>query len=168
MALKSDPISTIQPFWHISCPVCGGDDFTEMGTAGGVWCDCCNAEFRVRGTSGDPGCVVDAFIGDVCNLLHHNGDKTAYRKALTELGCYTEQGRDGRQPKVYAYRIMKEPNCTGTYCTDDRGWILSLHGRVLAADVPQVVKEGESNYRYLRGECLVTRDVALEYGAQID
>ena len=172
MALKTDPISSIQPFWHIDCPVCGGDDFTECGTGGGIYCDVCNAEFRVRGTSGDPGCVVDCFIDDVCNLLHRNGEKTAYRKALTDLGCYTEHGRDGRQPKVYAYRIMKEPGGDdkglGTYCTDDRGWILSTHGRVLTADLPIVLKSSKwGTYRHL-DEPLVSRESALAWGEQID
>ena len=170
MALKTDPLSCIQPFWHIDCAVCGGDDFTELGAGGGVWCDTCNAEFRVRGTSGDPGCVVDCFIGDVCNILRHNGEKTAYRKALTELGCYTEHGSDGRQPKVYAYRIMKEPGIDGrgTYCTDDRGWILSTHGRVLAADMPIVLVDSKwGHYKHLDAP-LVSRESALAWGKQID
>jgi len=170
MALKSDPLSCIQPFWHIDCPVCGGDNFTELGTGGGVWCDECNAEFRVRGTSGDPGCVVDCFIGDVHNIIHHNGEKTRWRTALKELDCYTEDFYNN-QPKIYAYRIMKEPgegdDLRGTYCTDDRGWILSLWGRVLDKDVPEVVKHGESKYKYLTGP-IVSREVALEYGRQED
>jgi hypothetical protein len=165
MALKSDPISSIQPFWHIDCPVCGGDDFTELGTGGGVWCDTCNAEFRVRGTSGDAGCVVDCFIGDVCNTLKLDGTKLAWRKALSQLGAYRNDLH--RKPKIYAYRIMKEPDCRGTYCTDDRGWIASLHGRVLAADIPDFIKDGSRTYTHLKGP-LVSREVALEYGAAID
>jgi hypothetical protein len=177
MALKTDPISSIQPFWHIDCPVCGGEDFTQLGVAGGVWCDQCNAEFRVRGTSGDPGCVVDCFIGEVHNIQHRSGDKHAWRKALTDLGCYTEHTRDGRQPKVYAYRIMKEPGYTGTYCTDDRKWILSIHGRVLDADLPIVLvasKEsrasasgGVTRYRHLT-EPLVSYESAAAWGEQIN
>ena len=168
MALKTDPISTVQPFWHIDCPVCGGDDFTELGTGGGIYCDQCGAEFRVRGTSGDPGCVVDCFIGDAYNVLKLDGKKYAWRKALTEMGCYTEHGRDGRQPKIYAYRIMKEPGMSGTYCTDDRGWIISIWGRVLDADIPDTV--GPKRYRHatITTGPLVSREVAQEYGALID
>jgi hypothetical protein len=166
MALTSEPHSCIQPFWHIDCPVCGGENFTEMGTGGGVWCDECNAEFKVRGTSGDPGCVVDCFIGDVHNIAHHNGDKTRWRTALMDLDCYRDEWRN-KTPKVYAYRIMKEPGGDdkglGTYCTDDRGWILSLCGGVLDKDVPDVVMNGESQYKYLT-EPMVTREVALACG----
>jgi hypothetical protein len=170
MALKTEPMSSIQPFWHIDCAVCGGDDFTEHGTGGGVFCDTCNAEFRVRGTSGDPGCVVDCFIDDVCNLLKRDGTKTGYFKALVELGCYTEHCRDGRKPKIYAYRIMKEPGMSGTYCTDDRGWILSIHGRVLDADLPIVLKDVRSpgnRWKHLEGP-LVSREDALAWGEGLD
>ena len=170
MALKTEPMSSIQPFWHIDCPICGGEDFTEIGTGGGVYCDICNAEFRVRGTSGDPGCVVDCFIDDVCNILRRNGEKTAYLKALVDLGCFTEHGRDGRKAKIYAYRIMKEPGMSGTYCTDDRGWILSLHGRVLDADIPLIIKDAcqtHGKYVHLK-EPIVSRESALAWGEQID
>lgn len=171
MALKTEPLSSIQPFWHIDCPVCGGDDFTEMGTGGGVWCDQCNAEFRVRGTSGDAGCVVDCLMDEVCNILKRDGKKYAWLKSLVELGCYTEPHfRDGRKPKIYAYRIMKEPGMSGTYCTDDRGWLLSLHGQVLTADVPKIISDkqkGVGTYIHLEAP-IVSKEMATEWGALID
>lgn len=170
MALKTDSYSSIQPFWHIDCPVCGGDDFTELGTGGGVWCDECNTQFKVRGTSGDPGCVVDAFFDDVCNLLHRNGDKTAYRKALTEMGCYIDdpRHRSDRLSVLYCYRIMKEPKSRGTYCHDDRGWILSVRYRLRDEEIPEVAKDSSGMpWRHLSGP-LVSREVALELGKEID
>lgn len=172
MALKSDPISSIQPFWHIDCPVCGGDDFTELGTGGGVWCDQCNAEFKVRGTAGDAGCVVDCFIGDVYNCLKHDGTKLAWRKALSKMDAYRNDLHS--KPKIYAYRIMKEPgegeHCRGTYCTDDRGWIVSLWGRVLDKDVPAFMtnKDGPAATLVYLKKPLVSRKVALQWGEEID
>jgi hypothetical protein len=171
MALKSDPYSTIQPFWHINCPVCGGDDFTELGTGGGVWCDECNTQFSVRGTSGDAGCVVDAKFDDVVNLLKHDGKKYAWRKALDELGGYVKQDwPSGKKPILYAYRIMKEPGMTGTYCTDDRGWILSTNCRVPDSEIPAILKDdkGLLALKYLRGEPMVSWEAAVEWGKQID
>ncbi len=169
MALKSDPYSCIQPFWHIDCPVCGGDDFTELGTGGGVWCDGCGVEFKVRGTSGDPGCVVDAKFDNVYNVLHHDGTKHAWRKALDEMCLYAEkQWPDAKRPSVYAYRIMKEPGPSGTYCTDDRGWILGMTR--YSKRVPPIMLNGSGTQlgiKHLKGP-LVSREAALEWGKQID
>lgn len=169
MTLKSDPLSTIQPFWHIDCPVCGGDDFTEAGVGGGIWCDECNTQFKVRMTSGDPGCVVDALFDDTCNIMKGDGTKRAWLKALSEMGCYTKPDwPKGMKPKVYAYRIMKEPD-NGTYCTDDRGWILALSGFTPDKDVPPILRDprGTLAIKHLTGP-LVSREVALEWGQQID
>ncbi len=171
MALKTEPYSSIQPFWHIDCPVCGGDDFTELGAGGGVWCDECNTQFSVRGTSGDPGCVVDAKFDDVVNLLKHDGKKYAWRKALDELGNYVKEGWDRKKSVLYAYRIMKEPGPSGTYCTDDRGWILSLGCRLPADKIPEIVKndKGTLSYTHLKGKGpIVSKEVALELGKKID
>lgn len=164
MALTTDPYSCIQPFWHIDCPVCGGDDFTELGAGGGVWCDGCGAEFKVRGTSGDPGCVVDAKFDHVYNTLKHDGTKHAWRKALDEMGYYTEGWPDGKTPRVYCYRIMKEPGPSGTYCTDDRGWILAAQGPARPAIEGE---DGRPLWKHLTGP-LVSREAALEWGKQID
>ena len=169
MALKTDTISSIQPFWHIDCPVCGGDNFTELGAGGGVWCDTCNAEFRVRAPGGDAGCIVDCFIGDVTNIQKHDGTKFGWRKALAMANCYSGSSYSVRTPKIYCYRIMKEPgegeDLRGTYCTDDRGWILSTHGVVLTEDRPEIL--GSNGYKHLKG-CLVDRETALECGQYLD
>jgi hypothetical protein len=50
----------LAPFALIKCPLCGGADFVSVDLAS-VWCDGCNAQFRVRATAGDPGFVVDCF-----------------------------------------------------------------------------------------------------------
>ena len=54
------------PFeWEdLRCPVCGASDFVSQDHAM-VFCDRCYADFRVRPTAGDPGCVVDCFVKEV-------------------------------------------------------------------------------------------------------
>ena len=53
------------PFeWNeLKCPVCGASAFVSQDHAM-VFCDMCYAQFEVRHTAGDPGCVVDCIIGE--------------------------------------------------------------------------------------------------------
>lgn len=115
MSLKSQPISSIRPFEHIDCPVCGCTEFTELGTGGGVWCDRCNASFSVRMTSGDAGCVVD------CKIDHVYG---GHRIAMKAKGYYRNTRFDHEEPGVYLYKIMKEPDGQGG-SGDCRSWYLA-------------------------------------------
>jgi len=59
--LDLDNYSHISPFNVIKCPICGGSNFTCQDFAK-VYC-ACGCELSVRGTSGDPGFVVDCFPG---------------------------------------------------------------------------------------------------------
>jgi hypothetical protein len=77
MALAHVRLSSIEPFEFIDCPVCCRREFVDVEPDGGVWCERYNAEFRVRATTGDPGCVVDAsfdtFSGDCRSWLQQEG-----------------------------------------------------------------------------------------------
>ena len=54
------------PFeWEaLKCPVCRASEFISQDHAM-VSCARCSAEFEVRMTAGDPGCVVDCFVKDI-------------------------------------------------------------------------------------------------------
>jgi len=114
--LKTQPISSIRPFDNIACPVCGGHAFTEL-VHGGVWCDECNAEFKVRHTGGDAGCVVDCHVDQL-----HSG----YERVLIKRGLLikAEHYPFGYVPGVYFYKVMKSPNDDGT-SGEESSWILS-------------------------------------------
>jgi len=58
-----EEIGGFNPFeWKdFLCPICKKNDFTSLSHAK-VVCDHCNAEFVVRMTGGDPGCVVDCLV----------------------------------------------------------------------------------------------------------
>lgn len=64
--LKINYIGAFNPFdWEaFSCPVCGGKEFESLSHSG-VFCSTCDAQFRVRYTCGDPGCVVDCFVDPI-------------------------------------------------------------------------------------------------------
>ena len=54
------------PFeWEdLRCPVCGASEFASQDHTM-VFCDRCYADFEVRMTAGDPGCVVDCLLKEV-------------------------------------------------------------------------------------------------------
>lgn len=54
----------VDPWDVLDCPLCGHRDFVTVDLAG-TWCNHCNAEFRIRGTAGDPGFVCDVRTSDV-------------------------------------------------------------------------------------------------------
>jgi hypothetical protein len=146
MALTHVRLSSIEPFGFIDCPVCGGCDFVAMDPDGGVWCEHCNAEFRVRTTGGDAGCVVDAFFdtvsGECRSLLAREGFFVRpYAACTSELAS------------VYAYRTLKEPNEHGG-SDDDRGWIVAA--RDFGAATARTA-DGRPLWEYLRRDhCLAT------------
>jgi len=61
--LKVTYIGGFNPFdWEsLICPVCGGNEYESISHTD-VFCKQCNAQFVVRHTCGDPGCVVDCFL----------------------------------------------------------------------------------------------------------
>jgi hypothetical protein len=132
MSLTQSVLSSIEPFRLIDCPACGGREFVELVPNGGVWCERCNAEFRVRATSGDPGCVVDAFFDAV------SGDALT---VLREDGWFIWPSGRPERAAAFAYRTLKEPDGFGG-AMDDRGWI------VAARDF------GEVTLRNVRGQPL--------------
>jgi hypothetical protein len=144
MSLTRNELCSIEPFRLIDCPSCGGREFVELVPNAGVWCEHCNTEFRVRGTSGDPGCVVDAFLDTV------SGDA---RTALHDDGWFVWPTGQGEQAGAFAYRALKEPDGAGG-AMDDRGWI------VAARDFGQATlrnARGQRLWEYLRpGRCLAT------------
>jgi hypothetical protein len=143
MGLTRIRLSSIEPFGIVDCPVCGGREFIAIEPFGGVWCDHCNAEFRVRGTSGDPGCVVDAWLDTVA------GD---CRTALREQGVFIRPWRSmSEHAGVYAYRVLKFPT-DGGGADEDSGWIVSARdfGETTLRNV-----RGQPLWEYLRrGHCL--------------
>jgi hypothetical protein len=116
--LTHSPYSSIRPFDFITCPVCQGDEFTELGTGGGVWCDECNASFKVRGTSGDAGCVVDCHLDDLAG---------GFRLVLAKLGLTIKGNKYPwweERPGVYFYKILKDPQPDGR-SGDESSWIMA-------------------------------------------
>lgn len=82
---KVEYIGNFNPFdWpDLKCPVCGKNEYTSLSHTS-VWCDNCNAEFKVRYTAGDPGCVIDCLLTKVhwpkyvckkCNYMTGTFDK---------------------------------------------------------------------------------------------
>lgn len=131
MPLKQVQISSIKPFDHIDCPVCGAKDFTEVVYGGGITCDRCGAKFSLRSTGGDAGCVVDCHLYDVWG---------GWRLALKALGFYILTDRypfNSDEPAVYLYRVMKCPMEDGS-SGEGSGWILNSRNlqpdRMLWAD----------------------------------
>jgi len=57
--LRAEPLSLLEPFTLIRCPMCAGTEFVTVDLAS-VWCAQCNTRFEMRSTAGDPGVVVDA------------------------------------------------------------------------------------------------------------
>lgn len=66
MTFKVNYTGGFNPFdWEdLRCPVCGASEFVSQDHAS-VFCARCFAEFEVRMTAGDPGCVVDCLVKDV-------------------------------------------------------------------------------------------------------
>jgi hypothetical protein len=144
MALTRIRLSSIEPFGFIECPVCRGHEFVAIDPGGGTWCDYCNAEFRVRGTSGDPGCVVDALLDTVAGEC---------RTALQEQALFVRPHATSmaEHAGVYAYRVLKFPNAEGG-ADEDSGWIVSARdfGEATLHNV-----RGQRLWEYLRrGHCL--------------
>jgi hypothetical protein len=69
--LEVEQVDRNAPFRLIQCPLCAGTEFVTVGFSG-VWCDCCQAEFHVRHTAGDPGFVVD------CTWAHYQPTAARY------------------------------------------------------------------------------------------
>jgi len=66
MTFKVTYTGGFNPFeWEaLRCPVCGESEFASQDHTG-VFCEVCYADFEVRATAGDPGCVVDCFTKEV-------------------------------------------------------------------------------------------------------
>ena len=66
MSFKVSYTGGFNPFeWEdLKCPVCGVSEFVSQDHAL-VLCAKCSAEFEVRMTAGDPGCVMDCFVKDI-------------------------------------------------------------------------------------------------------
>jgi hypothetical protein len=145
MGLTRIRLSTIEPFDVIECPVCSGREFIAVDPGGSIWCDACNAEFRLRGTSGDPGCVVDAYFDTVYG---------ACRTALVHQGAFVRPWRStSEHAGVYAYRVLKCPNTSGG-ADEDSGWIVAARdfGEATLRNV-----YGQPVWEYLRrNHCLAT------------
>lgn len=141
--LKIEFIGGFNPFlWDkLTCPVCNGRNFTSVSMSG-VYCDDCNCKFRVRDTAGDPGCVVDCFVGveservsvyaPLWECPHCKDSDRHARFDWQDLicpfnlnhgpmqRCKGTSGPWNRPDKFpdYFYLILK----TGDYCS---GWLLS-------------------------------------------
>jgi len=76
MPMKISLIGGFNPFdWEaLRCPVCNENRFESINYAS-VYCSNCNAQFIVRDTGGDPGCVIDCHVdpisasGQICAPL---------------------------------------------------------------------------------------------------
>ena len=66
MALEITYVGGFNPFeWdELFCPLCGNNHYVSISHAA-VHCKDCCAQFSVRRTAGDPGCVVDCFVKEV-------------------------------------------------------------------------------------------------------
>ena len=65
MALEITYVGGFNPFeWdELFCPLCGNNHYVSISHAA-VHCKDCCAQFSVRRTAGEPGCVVDCFVKD--------------------------------------------------------------------------------------------------------
>ena len=63
MSLEISYTANFNPFeWDdLRCPICHKNHYVSIDHSA-VYCDHCNAQFRVRMTAGDPGCVVDCLV----------------------------------------------------------------------------------------------------------
>ena len=136
--LKVSYIGGFNPFdWEFfHCPVCKGNEFVSVSHTG-VFCDKCHAQFSVRSTCGDAGCVVDCYInpmpsgGDIFAPLwrcEECGEETAlfeWQEQVCPSNIHTKLrrvehiSRKWNRPKNfpdYFYLILK----LGDYCS---GWI---------------------------------------------
>jgi hypothetical protein len=148
MSFTRTRLSSIEPFGFIECPVCGGREFAAVDPGGGVWCDHCNAEFRVRGTSGEPGCVVDALFDTVAGE-----SRTALQEQALFVRPYAASMAE--HAGVYEYRVLKFPNVDAG-ADEDSGWIVSARdlGEATVRNVG-----GRPLWEYLRrGHCLAIPD----------
>ena len=66
MSMKISLIGGFNPFdWEaLHCPVCNGNRYYSSNYAS-VYCSKCSAQFAVRYTAGDPGCVVDCYVDPI-------------------------------------------------------------------------------------------------------
>jgi len=66
MSMKISLIGGFNPFdWEaLHCPVCNGNRFYSINYAS-VYCSECGAQFAVRSTTGDPGCVIDCYVDPI-------------------------------------------------------------------------------------------------------
>ena len=139
MAFRVEQVGNFNPFeWpDMACPVCKGGDFSSCSHSA-VYCDGCNAEFRVRRIGGDPGCVVDCLVAEsdiiapswhctqcdsksggyfeweepICSK--NSGHKMERREGILSFWA----GKQYAPP--YYYLILK----TGDYCS---GWLNGLY-----------------------------------------
>ena len=150
--LKINYIGEFNPFdWEaFRCPVCGQNEFESISNTG-VFCAHCEAQFRVRHTCGDPGCVVDCFVnpmpvgGSIYAPLWKCDDcgaKTAIfdwqehvcpaNHTHTKLSRIKYTSREWTIPEgfpPYFYLILKR----GDYCS---GWIKGNSPDLSSLDYP--------------------------------
>jgi hypothetical protein len=128
MTLKIEWIGNFNPFQFVTCPTCGGQEFTSMSMSS-IWCDSCNTRFCVRYTAGDPGCVVDADSKDAsgpifqcpeCNLrratLEKSFDCPNCKTTMAAVPGYSGPLLD--EERREHFMILK----LGDYCS---GWLKS-------------------------------------------
>lgn len=132
MSFKITYTGGFNPFeWkELKCPVCGASEFVSNDHAL-VFCDRCFADFEVRMTAGDPGCVVDCFVKETYAPLWECvecGKEIAFfdwqNPACPENTHHTMKRVDGirklwKRPEGYPesyYLILK----LGDYCS---GWL---------------------------------------------
>ena len=135
MAFRIEYIGGFNPFeWEaLGCPVCGSSDFVSQDHIK-VYCDRCWAEFRVRPTAGDPGCVVDCFVKEIYAPLWECkdcGERAGFFDwqepvcPADPIHSMRDESHDGRIRKLWEpprdfpksfYLILK----LGDYCS---GWL---------------------------------------------
>ena len=98
--LSLEHIDTLAPFSLIRCPICGSyGQFASLDFAG-VWCNCCNANFYVRHTAGDPGFVVQVEWNNVNYLraryLLPRTDNLSMHMVFKKPGLASRDPRDMR------------------------------------------------------------------------
>lgn len=132
MSMEISLLGGFNPFeWEkLRCPVCNRNQYCSINHAA-VYCSYCNAQFVVRTTAGDPGCVIDCHVHQIHAPLWKCKDCDA-RVALFEwqkLICPHDAGHTlQRCERVFAswdrpvdfpgyfYLILKH----GDYCSS---WI---------------------------------------------
>ncbi len=136
MSFRISYAGGFNPFeWEaLRCPVCGSSEYVSQDYCV-VYCVYCWAEFRVRHTAGDPGCVVDCFPNEVYAPLWEC-EECSERAGFfdwQEPACPKSKSHSMRKVEGL-WKLWKHPNTyptsfylilkIGDYCS---GWLAVPH-----------------------------------------